>query len=730
MFVGTSVYPTHADYLVCSGRAFTCWMSESTSPDVLLDKVIEDHQGNFVLLWGVNGKQPVTAAWWCALDELGIVAPEPDWERKKFLTASAGSHSRGDKLRLGVADQELGLQTGKDPDDGWDVIDKYDSRFGAGMLRFVKRAAAKGIYTAILYATARPEWSNRLKEAGGFYLGYNYGERYSSLLGDPLSAGKDLKSVTLRDLADGLLKMVREHVDERHAAGWGNVMATSASFHVDYEIAAGADIPVIEDFAFSDLNLASALSRGLYRQYDLPLWGSHMAHEHYSWVPYSCEHKFDLLRSAMMLKYMSGCKLIVNESGNWHLEASLCVDSPMHETPRVELGNIGITDPYRGAPYVKEARKHYDKINYGSPFCRRYRQAISDFYAFVEANGTPEGQPETTVAVAKGNLDLSGGGHNTNSAIGGAFALADLNVAWFEGAPERGWEIVQKVFFPRPRIMAPYHNRFLSGTPHGMVDIVSFAQDQISAAFLSENYRALLFSGWNTASEKQYSILKEYVERGGRLFISIPHLSTNVTRNYTSYGVDELVRCGDFADLCGVKVRGRGRRFYWATAPERTGVLGFGLPRRFGIFTTCLGDIEICDPKMEVLAVEDEEMYPLLLRRHCGKGEVFFLNSWAYPGALDVDFGPGSVVDSKGLIGAVYQYIARLSRGRVWITDDQETPGAECEYIAYSYFPQARKICLFNVDFEQTHRCFLHHFGSTNQVELGPSQFIALDSAG
>jgi hypothetical protein len=332
------------------------------------------------------------------------------------------------------------------------------------------------------------------------------------------------------------------------------------------------------------------------------------------------------------------------------------------------------------------------------------------------------------VAIAKGNLDLCSPRFTPNGAVAGAGRLAEIEPQWYEGPPERGWETVRKVFYPLRPLLAPHPNHFLSGSPHGMVDIVSFALDQISAEFLNAHYKALLFCGWNTASDEQYKILTQYVAKGGRLFISIPHLSTNTRRNYSSYTVDELVNHGDFSELCGVKVKGRGARFYWATAPHGCSELGFKFPRRFGIMGTPMGDIEITDPAARTLVVDDEEARPLLLRRSYGKGEVFFLNSWAYPGALDVDDGPGATLDSKGLIGAVYQTLAKLSRGNVWITDDRDSPGAECEYITFSYFPEAGKICLLNVDFDRPHAFFLHHFGVADPVELAPSEFRVLES--
>lgn len=67
---------------------------------------------------------------------------------------------------------------------------------------------------------------------------------------------------------------------------------------------------------------------------------------------------------------------------------------------------------------------------------------------------------------------------------------------------------------------------FLSGTPYGQVDVISFANDNADADFLSANYKALLFTGWNISSEKQYAELLRYVQNGGTLFVSIPHLST------------------------------------------------------------------------------------------------------------------------------------------------------------------------------------------------------------
>jgi len=605
---------------------------------------------------------------------------------------------------------------------------------GEKLLELAKSATGQGLYVTFLYSNAPAEISAQFQAFGHQYLGYDFGERYTfGIYDQDLPAGKELKDVTLKDMADSLLRKVAAHVKERQETGWGPVMATSSNFYIDYEIAGGAEVPVPEDFAFRHLSMASAISRGLYRQYDLPLWGSHLAHEWYSWLPQANPLKFPLFKASLYMKYLTGAKLILNESGNWALQSSLCPDSPMHTMPRVEGTPPGIrhTGKEISDRHIDEARKLFCNIDYRSPTAAKYRKEISDFYDFVKAHPAPAGQPEATVAVAKGNYDICAGEFAPNNAIAGAFRLAQANPDWYEGAPERGWDIVKSVFYPRPPVLAPNKNFYLAGSPHGMVDIVSFAADQIDAAFLKANYKALILTGWNTCSPKQYAMLVDYVTAGGTLCLGIPHLSTNLSRNYHHYTVDDLVNKGDFSALCGVKVLGQGARFYWATGPERTpNALGLAVPRRYGIMGAELGKIEVTDPaRVEVLATDDEEFRPFLLRCKSGKGEVFFINSWAYPGALNTDDGPGCTVDSKGLMGLLYGYIARISRGHVWITgQDFVQPDGDCEYIAYSYFPDAGKICLQNIDFKNPRRCILHQFGDVHPVELAPAEFRIMDT--
>lgn len=667
LYLGSGVYP-HGDKIGCTGLAFSYWMPLHPTLDEVVALCKEANQGNTLQFWQNNET----------------------------------------------------------------------------LMKIAKEAAAAGIYMTCLYSNASPDQAKTLSKYGALYLGYDFGERYVfSLYSGGMSADRGMtreeaSRITLRQIADGLMRRVQKDVKQRHKDGWGNLMITSGNFALDYEIAAGVEIPCTEDYAFGSLMVASALSRGLYRQYDLPMWGSHLAHEWYSWIPHANPMKMPSFELGLYLKYMSGSKMIINESGNWALQSSLCPDSPMHTMPRVPgdpPGLYSVTEENKARysdPYIEEARRLYCNIDYRSPVARKYREIISDFYDFCKEYPAPKGQPEASIALAKGNFDLAGFGFHRPSAVAGAYGVAETDANWMHGDPEASWDIAEKVFYPRPPVLKPNNNRLFAGTPHGQVDIVSFAYDNITADFLSRNYKCLIFTGWNTCSDKQYGILCDYVKGGGRLVISIPHLSRNEKRNYNFFKKEELVNEGDFSELCGLKVTGKGARFYWATGnTTEKNCLGLYCPRRYGIMAVPLGELEYTNDAScyEALAADDERFRPVILRCKQGKGEVFFVNTWAYPAAVNADDGAGAVEGSKGLMGLLYDYVARISRGHVWITgDDLETPDEDCEHIVVSYFPDEGKVYLQNIDFRNPRKCVLHQFGDKDFLELEPGEFRVVES--
>ena len=604
---------------------------------------------------------------------------------------------------------------------------------GNEILRDLCRLAKeKGLYSTCIYSRGERGIPHVItNELGATWLGYDFGEKFSFALNDWGDRGQ-----TLETIAADYMKRVRAHVDKLHDMGWGNVMATSANFGLDIEVAAGVEIPCTEDFPFGSLTLSSSLGRGLYRQYNLPMWGAHLAHEWYSWIPHKNPYKMKTLETAFYLKYMTGAKIIINESGNWQLQSSLCEDSPMSKMPKpLRKLNVPVTDEMRKKyvePIMPEARKKFPMLDYRSPVATKYRKIISDFYKFCLENPAPAGQPEATWAIAKGNLDLGGAGYAPASVICGAVELAKKNPNWMAGTPEMSWGTVLNSVMPKPPMLAPNKNIHFSATPYGQCDIVSFAADNVTADHLINNYKVVMFGGWNTCSEKQYKVLCEYVNRGGILVIGLCHLSTDNKREYLDMKPEKLVNGGDLSELCGLKVVGMTSRKWWATGPsERPNDLGFVARRRFGKMMVSLGQVEFTqDPSCyEDLAVDDEDAEPFIIRCRKGKGQVFLMNWWNYPAACNSDIGCGAEIADIGMVGYLYKYAAKLGRGNVYITgDDFENPDEDCNWIVYSYFPDAGKICMLNLDYKNERKCVLQQFGDKDFITLKPGEFRLIDS--
>ena len=611
-------------------------------------------------------------------------------------------------------------------------------RGGNEGIAWAKEAYKKGLYSVFMYG--KPGDTNEdtkkfVAELGDKYLGYDFGERFSMNVNDLKADAR--KKGDLQVFADRYMKSVYEHVSMLHEKGLGNIQATSSNFGLDYEVAAGAEIPCTEDFPFGDLNLSSSLSRGLYRQYDLPMWGSHLAHEWYSWIPHTNPYKMRTLETALRLKYMAGSKMLINESGNWMLQSNLCPDSPMSQMPILRGDPPGLWGPKDAKSGYKPemleaARKKFAYIDYRSPVASKYRRIISDFWSFCEKNPCPKGQPEATVAVVKGNLDLGSARYMEGFAVANAYAVAEENSDWYHGQPERSWEVVLSQLLPRPAILAPDYNLHFSGTPFGQIDLASFACDNVTADYLLKNYKVLLFAGWNTCSEKQYKVLCDYVKGGGIVVLGVCHLSTNKSRAYRSFTREELVNGGDFTELCDLKVTGQGNRFYWATGPEPTpNALGFKARRRWGYMGVPLATIDYVGAKenFQSLAVDDETEKPVIVDVKKGKGRVILLTAWSYPSAVNQDWGCGARVEQRGMMGELYRYAAKLGRGNVFITgDDFENPDADCDYVCFSYFPEGGKICLLNLDYVNPRKFVLHWFGEKDFITLEPGEFRLMDA--
>ena len=703
ILVGHGVYNFPAYYPWGGGFVYNGWRGDELSPLEYTELIAKENQGNLVQYWWFSGgNRPQARANWLALEDLGIAIPPADWANMKNLTL-----------------------------DEFPCFAKHGNRVGAGMLKALKRCEELGLYSTMIYMWgAAPQYRNQITNCP-HYIGYDFGEKFTFRFE---GANTTREAARLDVIAKEFRDKVAAYVRQLKTDGLGNVMTTSSNFYLDYEAAAGVDLTMFEDCT-GEINLATAISRGLCRQHGYGLWGAHIANEHYGWLSFRHPHRFETLKTQLEMKYLAGAKVLISESGAFEVQQS-GMRSPQWDMPRSVKGGDGKSPTDADwAKHAVDAAKHYNDVGWKGDYCRAFRRQMSDFYDYVKKHGTPKGQPETTVALAKGNYDLAiidYGGVDMNCAVAGLHTVAERDPRWRSAAPEYGWKIASDTFFP----MAPdvygdgTLNRLFTGTPYGQVDIVSFAFDQPTADFLLKNYKVLIFTGWNTCSEKQYRTLCDYVKGGGRLFISIPQLSTDVTRNFAAYTTNDLVRCGDFTELCGVRVRGRGPRFYWGVSPHMDKTkswLGEDVSRWYGVFRGVLGDLEVTNPSAETLLLEHESDNPLLLRLKSGKGEVYFFNSWYYPGAYEHECGPGSKELGLGMVGAVWAQLAKDARTNVYVSEvGSDDPGRECRSVDWAHYPDERLVLLLNLDFARPHTIDVHVNGKATKVTLAPQEIRRL----
>jgi hypothetical protein len=143
--------------------------------------------------------------------------------------------------------------------------------------------------------------------------------------------------------------------------------------------------------------------------------------------------------------------------------------------------------------------------------------------------------------------------------------------------------------------------------------------------------------------EAQYEGLRSYVEQGGRLFMSVAHATCNESRRFLVENLEplNLLRGGDFRDLFGVIVKGRGARL--SRIRGDPSVPGNPVGNFFQVPTRCspppvvpqhplvdLADVELM--RAEVLATDAESGAPVLVRHRVGKGEAYLLCTHEFPG--------------------------------------------------------------------------------------------------
>ena len=359
---------------------------------------------------------------------------------------------------------------------------------------------------------------------------------------------------------------------------------------VCYDYAAGIDIPAIETMAYN-ASILFAGARGAAKAFNKERWGVYNA-------VYWCKLQEDFSKLSLSyinyyLTYLWGGNMAISEDGHFRIFHS------------------GFQQGIRS----EETTAH--------------QMILRDFYRFV--NICPRhGKPQVDIAVAQGNLsaEIAAVPWNLYRRLRVWGSKGGVDEKWLCADPEQGMELID-VFMPYSRDGVNIRHWF-TGTPYGQFDLtpIAYADQNIL-----DTYKLLVFLGWNSMEQKIMDKLERYVENGGTLFMSLPHLSTHEGRNFIENMKDlALINDGDYASLFGLKVKKKGNyvkgEVRWKIQTDYFPYWKSYTPAKIALTNLELNDAEIL--------IEDTSGTPLLVRHRLGKGVAYLLTTWAFPGNSEI----------------------------------------------------------------------------------------------
>jgi len=274
-------------------------------------------------------------------------------------------------------------------------------------------------------------------------------------------------------------------------------------FHC-YNLAGGADLAILETMVMQP-EIAFAAVRGASKAIDKKIWGSHIAMSWYGGNKVDCLwlHRW---RLSLYLSYLAGASYIYSENGHFTNHA-----------------------------FGKELASD-------SVACSAMRSQLKEFWRFAANFDRPGKLPVCKIGFLHGNLDGYSGMWRKE-------VWGQAGSVWSWGDAEKGWQIINDTVGVTTSWANPYNtgDSDVSGqVPYGQYDIVPAD----AAAKVLQNYDLLVFTGWNTMTDKIYNSLMEFVRNGGRLLIGGCHLRTNTRRDDQI----NLFRDGNLKELLGLRI--------------------------------------------------------------------------------------------------------------------------------------------------------------------------------
>ena len=293
-------------------------------------------------------------------------------------------------------------------------------------------------------------------------------------------------------------------------------------------------------------------------------------------------------------------------------------------------------------------RNYHERLySLGDRFPRRRQEILREFHRFVRSHPR-RGQPRVKQALLVGRFACDIADGLADSRRQGippmVWRFCGANTPeWRPATPEYGLRYLD-VFFPGVWLhtleQSPQRvRRWYSGTPYGELELIPV---EAPAEVWSE-FQLLMLLGWNSADEQTYRRMAQYVQGGGTLFLGIPHLTTNESRKFLLGDLEplNLLWNGDFADLLGLRARGKAERLSAVRVlGARDNPLAAGKVYRFAAEDgpsvqprhppVCREAVDLAGA--EVLACDEATGEPVVARHRVGRGVVYVLLTHEYPG--------------------------------------------------------------------------------------------------
>ncbi|MBU0477467.1 hypothetical protein KKC91_02735, partial [bacterium] len=266
----------------------------------------------------------------------------------------------------------------------------------------------------------------------------------------------------------------------------------------------------------------------------------------------------------------------------------------------------------------------YERFDEEDDFTTNNRNILRNFYRISRLH--PRfGQPRVDLAVIYGNLEymlwLPG---DKMPEISGPQKWRGWNTTfwgkWKENKHMFSWKAINGWLSPLPIEEYkdnPSIRKLFCGTPYGQVDI---PPSDIPLKSLC-NYKCVVLLGWNTMTEELYIRLKEYVERGGILYISGCHFDTRINPE----AQPRIFRKGKIREFIGADIKRAGKKIKFIRT-ERNLVLEKKIYQAQEETRIC----ELVNLNAQILA-SDQNKNPVLLENKLGSGVVYFGAFYDFP---------------------------------------------------------------------------------------------------